>query len=94
MSDTEDIPDDLITTPHAARLARVHIATIRRWIFARKIGAYRIGGLWMVSRAELLAKWQRVEAVVPEPPERIETGTERRRHERWVERELRRHGVG
>jgi excisionase family DNA binding protein len=58
MNDDPRIPEDLITTAHAARIARLHIAGIRRWIKSGRLPGYRIGGRWWVSRAELMELWR------------------------------------
>jgi excisionase family DNA binding protein len=53
------IPDDLITTRAAAKLAgNCHLSTILRWILTDKLGGWRRGGRWYVSRAEVLAMWE------------------------------------
>jgi excisionase family DNA binding protein len=57
------LPDDLISTPKAARLLDVHISTIRQWFFKGRIRGWRVGGRWKVSRAEVL----NVPKIVPAP---------------------------
>jgi excisionase family DNA binding protein len=54
-----DIPDDLLTTPEAAALVRVHAASIRRWVRTGLMPGYRLrGGHIRVSRAAVLAMVQ------------------------------------
>lgn len=66
MADEIILPDDLISTSHAARLARLHISGIRRWIKSGKVHGYRSGGRLWVSRAELMAQWQTAGEVAAE----------------------------
>lgn len=50
----EDIPDDLITPPRAARLVHAHVSAIYRWIQTKRIRSWRRGGArFLVSAAEV-----------------------------------------
>lgn len=46
-------PKDLINTRRAARILRLHVNSVRRWIAEGKLTGYRHGGRWHVSKAEV-----------------------------------------
>src|SRR5262245_47288812 len=54
-----ELPDDLIDTRAAARLARTHVNTVRRWVFTHKIPGWRRGGRLFVSARDIKAMWKR-----------------------------------
>jgi helix-turn-helix protein len=90
-----DVPDDLIDTKAAARLAHTHINTVRRWMIKRKIPAWRRTGRWFVSRADILALWQH-HAERPQEAKQPAPTTRRHRNarQRWAERVLKEAGIG
>ncbi len=49
------LPADLINVSAAARLLGTHCSCIYRWIASGKLPAWRIGGRYKLSRAEVVA---------------------------------------
>lgn len=91
------LPDDLVTTEHAARIAAAHVAVIRRLIRKGQLRGYRLAGSrrWMVSRAELLACWQTSEEdLAQRRAHRLETRSERTGRQLAVEARLKAKGIG
>lgn len=56
----EAVPDDLMYLPQACRLIGVSMHTMRRWVLNGRIRAWRIERRYRVSRADVLAKIERV----------------------------------
>ena len=51
-----DLPPDLVTTAEAGRLVGVHRQTVRAWVLAGRLPAYRIGPRSLkVSRADMFS---------------------------------------
>jgi excisionase family DNA binding protein len=50
-----ELPGDLIGVAEAARLLRVHVSCIYRWLHTGKLPAWRVVGRWWLSRADVLA---------------------------------------
>jgi hypothetical protein len=90
MDTTTVIPDDLITTGEAARLARCHVASVYRWILRKppRLRSWRRAGRLFVSRAELLGLFR---PAAGRPAETATAQTEAD-YERWVEKTLREKG--
>lgn len=62
------IPDDLILPKEVARLHKVHVSTVHRWIRAGRLRAYkRAGHRVVVSKAAALAVLQQVVPKSPAP---------------------------
>lgn len=66
----DDVPDDLIQAPAAAKLVGHHRSIITRWILAGHIRGWKRPGRWgrvRVSKAEVLAHalGARVKPVIP-----------------------------
>jgi len=57
-------PDDLIDFTLAARLGKCHVSTLHRWRLTGQLRAWKRGGRYFCSRAELLACFK----PVPRPP--------------------------
>ena len=55
-----NLPEDTIGVVEAAKLLKVHVSCIYRWLHGKRIAAWRVGGRWWLSRAEVLAVPQRV----------------------------------
>jgi excisionase family DNA binding protein len=53
------LPDDLIETKTAARLLKVHVSAIYRWIASGKLPSWRVGGRHKLSRRDVEAFPQR-----------------------------------
>lgn len=100
--ETAILPNDLIGTKEAARLARCHLASVYRWILPHhgkppRLRSWRRTGRLFVSRAELLGLFQpaggagagaaTVQAVAPG-----HTAVSQAEHDRWVEETLREAG--
>lgn len=75
------IPDDLIPLAEAARLLpsrkpgkRLNTSTLYRWLSSGRIQGYRIGSVWFVRRADVLAL-----AVLSEVRPEVASQAERRR---------------
>jgi excisionase family DNA binding protein len=49
------MPKDLVTVRKAASLLDVAASAVYRWIAARKIVAYRVGGRWRLSEKDVKA---------------------------------------
>ena len=49
------LPDDLISSTDAATLLHVATMTVRRWINEGQLPAYRIGKLYKVRKADVVA---------------------------------------
>ena len=49
------LPEDLIELKAGARLLRVSMSTIHRWIRVRRIPAWKVGGRWFVAAAPPVA---------------------------------------
>lgn len=52
------LPDDLISTNEAARLARCSLVSVYRWIRLRKVRAWKRVGRLLVSRADVLVLFE------------------------------------
>lgn len=57
------LPDDPITLAAAAALlpsrksgGRIHPSTVLRWVASGKVDGWKVGGVWFVSRAEVLGQ--------------------------------------
>lgn len=75
-----DMPDDLIDLKAAARLARCHLATAYRWALSGRLRAWKRVGRLFVSRADVLALYERREVVRPERgPTRAQTSARTQR---------------
>lgn len=93
-----EIPDDLIESRHAARLARAHISTIHRWV---NIGAIRgvrrgPGRRLFVSRADVMKQLEPVRVKAKGEPASAPTDTGRKRDvgsEIWTREFLRKEGI-
>lgn len=95
-----EIPDDLIESRHAARLARAHISTIHRWV---NIGAIRgvrrgPGRRLFVSRADVMKQMEPVLVKVKAKDEHTDTHTRTGRKrdvgaEIWTREFLRKEGI-
>lgn len=83
-----DVPNDLIDTTEASKLASVSKATIRRWCSEGKLPSWRVGGRWRVSRADVIGC-----VAVYVPVAGVMSVAERRRREREVDAGLRASGV-
>lgn len=60
------LPGDLITPKAAARLLKVHVSSVYRWILAGKVRAFRrAGARYWISEAEVRAAWAEVEPTQP-----------------------------
>ena len=71
------IPTDLLDTLSAAKLLQCDRATITRWIFTGKLPAFRVGGRWRISRADVLSMIERYKPQdVPMPRTRAEVEAE------------------
>ena len=89
-----DVPEDLITTEHAARLAHLHVSGVRRLIFTGRVRGWRLGRRWHVSRAELLGLWQTSDEIAAaQQGRRLATRTEGRRRGRAIAEQLRERGI-
>lgn len=63
-------PDDLVTPTRAAQILRLHVSSIYRWIFQRKVRSWTRGQTRrLVSEAEIRAQVQRF-IPPPLPPRR------------------------
>lgn len=86
----DEIPSDLISIKQAARLVNgTHVATIRRWIHAGKLPAYRLAGTrLLVSRADVLNLIQpHVKHTPSLPPTKREMTQRQKRTRAILERE-------
>jgi len=54
-----ELPSDLIKLAEAARLVGVSPASIWRWLVTGKLPGYKLFGRWRVSKADLLAAYQK-----------------------------------
>jgi hypothetical protein len=69
--DPSAIPVDLISTRIAAKLlGGCNISTVYRWVLSGALPGWRRRGRWFVSRADVLAVWQR-----GKPPEKPDPAT-------------------
>jgi excisionase family DNA binding protein len=50
-----ELPRDPITVAEGARMLRVHLTTMYRFILRGQVPAVRVGGRWRLSRADVLA---------------------------------------
>lgn len=71
----QELPEDLIDTTAAARLAKCHITSLNRWIHRGKLRGWRRGGRWFVSQADVLALFKPVK---PQPVAHAEMLKEKR----------------
>lgn len=56
------LPEDTITAKVAARLVGVHVSAVYRWVMSGRLRAWRVGGRLRLSRADVLAVIQAVQA--------------------------------
>lgn len=56
------LPEDTITAKAAARLVGVHVSAVYRWVMSGRLRAWRVGGRLRLSRADVLAVVQAVQA--------------------------------
>jgi excisionase family DNA binding protein len=84
--------DVLMTTNQAAKLLRVHLATVYRWVLSGKLPAWKRGGRLVVRRADLDGL---LTPVVPlrERPRPGPSAKEQRAADAWTERVLREAGI-
>lgn len=88
-----DLPDDLIDTAHAARIARSNIRTVFRWIITGKVQGWRRCGRWFVSRADIVALFEPAAAVTARPARLVPTRREHTRRQRQAQEFLRERGI-
>lgn len=60
------LPIDPISISAAASLLRVHTSAVHRWVHAGRVGAWKVGGRWVLSRAEILAVPRRTGPALPQ----------------------------
>jgi excisionase family DNA binding protein len=53
------LPADLIAIPEAAKMLRVHVTSVYRYVMRRQLAAYKVGGRYWLSRADVLGFVQR-----------------------------------
>src|SRR5262249_31092629 len=89
-----DVPADLIYANDAARIAKVHLNSLDRWIMRGHLRAWKRVGRYLVSEAELRAL---TVPVAPrrerQMPEYVETAAQRRKRERQPREMLERAGL-
>ena len=56
------LPEDTITAKAGARLVGVHVSAVYRWVMCGRLRAWRVGGRLRLSRADVLAVIQAVQA--------------------------------
>jgi excisionase family DNA binding protein len=61
-----DFPDDLVDTFEAAKLTKLNVQVVRRWLRTGKIEGWRIARRWYVSKAELMSHWKTSGEIVAE----------------------------
>lgn len=88
-----DLPEDLIDTTKAARLAKCHVTSVHRWIQRGQLRGWRRCGRMFVSQAELVGLFQNVKPHLVVKEERRQERRDRRRHDVGVERRLRAAGL-
>ena len=83
------IPDDLITTKEAARLAHCCLSSVYRWLLRKppRLRSWRRAGRLFVSRAELLGLFRPISPAHAQATAQTEAD-----YERWVEKTLRESG--
>lgn len=77
-----DLPTDLIDVARAARLAKVHISAVHRWVQKAKIRAWKRCGRYLVSQAELFGLFEPVTKPTPIVEKVVPAEFARRRDER------------
>jgi excisionase family DNA binding protein len=60
------IPNDLITPLEASKLLQVDSVTIRRWVHAGTLPAFKVGGRLRISRKDVLGQIHRVKTEGPQ----------------------------
>jgi excisionase family DNA binding protein len=75
--------DEVLTTNQIARLLKVHIASVYRWLLSGKLVGYRRGGRFVVRRQDLEAF---LEPVVPmrDRPRLVPLKAEKREMDAWT----------
>jgi excisionase family DNA binding protein len=53
------LPADLIAIPEAAKILRVHVTSVYRYVMRRQLPAYKVGGRYWLSRGDVLGFVQR-----------------------------------
>jgi excisionase family DNA binding protein len=70
-----ELPADLVTPRDVARLLKVHVSTVYRWIFDGKLASYRRAGCrYLVRRADVRAVLEPVRPSPTRPQEPILNG--------------------
>jgi excisionase family DNA binding protein len=87
---TANIPNDLISANEAAKLLRVHGASIRRWIVGGAIPGFQVGSRWMLAREDVIAF---VKPFNPKGKPRPLTVAELREREQRIDQNLREAGI-
>ena len=90
----DHLPEDLIESKHAARLAQCHIQAVYRWILKGKLRGWRRCGRTFVSRAELMGLFEPMPTQKEKPVNDIPSRRDLKRNDKWVESELKRFGLG
>jgi predicted site-specific integrase-resolvase len=90
-----EVPTDLIELRHAARIAKTHVSTVRRWILDGKIRGFERQGERRakhrsVSRAELEAYLTPKLIVISTPRQKRKA---KRIDDAWVTAGLAEHGI-
>lgn len=83
------VPTDLIGCGKAARIVNVSPSTIKRWIDKGRLSAWRVGGRYRVSAAELRGLLTQV----PPPPTSPAASLTRRQQDAATRARLARHGL-
>lgn len=88
----QGLPDDLIGTREAAKVAQTHINTLKRWCFSGKLRFWRRNHLIFVSRADVVAMWREhiAQGTGPKPRKRKSKGAGT---PEWARRVLDRAGI-
>ncbi|MCI0741054.1 MAG: hypothetical protein L0Y72_18575 [Gemmataceae bacterium] len=104
LSEPEQLPADLIEARHAARIARIHVSGIHRWVLSGCIRGWKrrvrqgkhTRSRLFVSRGEIEQLFERVKVEHPttQPVGEFSPATRReiKAAERWTERTLREYG--
>jgi excisionase family DNA binding protein len=56
---SDALPTDLIAIPEAAKILRVHVTSVYRYVMRRQLPAYKVGGRYWLSRGDVLGFVQR-----------------------------------
>jgi hypothetical protein len=85
---SDELPEDLVDARAAAELLRLCVPVLYRWRAKGKVRAWRRGGRWFFSRAELRRLFVADRPAATLPP----TGAERERQAALARSELRAKG--